>query len=74
MKHIFRKITAVSVTAAMTAAMAAMPVMAADEITVFVNGSQLDFTKYDNVLPYIENDYTLIPLRAIVESLGLDVA
>ena len=74
MKHIFRKITAVSVTAAMTAAMAAMPVMAADEITVFVNGSQLDFTKYDNVLPYIENDYTLIPIRAIAESLGLDVA
>ena len=74
MKHIFRKITAVSVTAAMTAAMAAMPVMAADEITVFVNGSQLDFVKYDNVLPYIENDYTLIPIRAIAESLGLDVA
>lgn len=53
---------------------AAMPAIAEGEISVEVNGKEIDFTQYDNVMPYIENDYTLIPIRAIAESLGLDVA
>ena len=42
-------------------------------ITVNVNGTDVDFSNYDNVLPYIENDTTLIPVRAIAEALGLTV-
>lgn len=59
----------------MAAAMlvAAMPAMADGEISVEVNGAAIDFAQYDNVLPYIENDYTLIPVRAIAENLGLHV-
>lgn len=45
-----------------------------DRITVRINGSEIDFEKYDNVLPYIENDTTLIPIRAIAEGLGLEVS
>lgn len=46
---------------------------AEDKITVKINGKDVDFSQYDNVLPYIENDFTLIPIRAIAENLGLDV-
>lgn len=42
-------------------------------IGVVVNGSQVDFSNYGNVLPVIEDDYTLIPIRAEVESLGAEV-
>lgn len=53
----------------------AIPAMAAsDDITVTVNGSAIDFSAYDNVLPYIENGFTLIPIRAIAEAMGLTVA
>lgn len=43
-------------------------------ITVNINGSQVDFSQYDNAAPYIENDVTLIPIRAIAEGLGLTVS
>ena len=64
-----------TISAILTASMliSAMPAMAEGEIQVEVNGQVIDFAKYDNVLPYIENDYTLIPIRAIAESLGLTV-
>ena len=42
-------------------------------IGVVVNGSQVNFSNYGNVLPVIEDDYTLIPIRAAVESLGAEV-
>lgn len=45
----------------------------ADKISVKINGKEVDFTEYDNVLPFIENDRTLIPIRAIAEGLGLEV-
>ena len=63
------------IAALLTASMiiSAMPAMADGEISVEVNGQAIDFAKYDNVTPYIENDYTLIPVRAIAESLGLHV-
>lgn len=66
-----RKLLAAFVAAAML--VAAMPAMADGEISVEVNGQSIDFAQYDNVLPYIENDFTLIPVRAIAESLGLTV-
>ena len=66
-----KKIIASLIAAAML--IGAAPAMAEDNITVYVNGTQLDFAQYDNVLPYIESDYTLIPVRAIAESLGLTV-
>lgn len=45
-----------------------------DKITVKINDKEVDFSEYDNVLPYIENDRTLIPIRAIAEGLGLEVS
>lgn len=46
---------------------------AVDKITVKINGKEVDFSQYDNVLPYIENDFTLVPIRAIAEDLGFEV-
>lgn len=42
-------------------------------IGAFINGIDIDFSKYDNVTPEIENGRTLVPLRAVVEALGADV-
>lgn len=47
---------------------------AEDKISVKINGADVDFSQYDNVLPYIENDFTLVPIRAIAEGLGLEVS
>ncbi|MBQ7574273.1 MAG: copper amine oxidase N-terminal domain-containing protein [Clostridia bacterium] len=44
-----------------------------DKIKVSVNGTEIDFSAYDNVLPYIENDRTLVPIRAIAESMDFSV-
>ena len=44
-----------------------------NEITVSVNGNEINFAAYDNVLPYIENDRTLVPIRAIAENMGFEV-
>lgn len=43
-------------------------------ITVFINGDEIDFSNYDNALPFIEEDRTLVPIRAIAEGLGLEVS
>ncbi|MDP4179878.1 MAG: choice-of-anchor A family protein [Bacillota bacterium] len=40
---------------------------------VFVNGSTIDFSKYNNVKPVSTNGRTLVPLTAIAESLGAKV-
>lgn len=42
-------------------------------IGVFVKGHDVDFGKYDNVLPKIVKDRTLVPIRAITEALGATV-
>lgn len=47
--------------------------LAAESISVSINGTVVDFSKYDNVLPYIESDTVLVPVRAVAESLGLSV-
>ena len=65
-----------SITAAMAMSFSlipASPVFAAENIKVEIDGAAVDFAQYDNVTPYIENDYTLIPVRAIAENLGLTV-
>lgn len=43
-------------------------------VTVSINGAAVDFSKYDSVTPFTENDITLIPIRAIAEGLGLEVS
>lgn len=42
-------------------------------IGVFVKGIEIDFSKYNNVLPIIVNDRTLAPIRAVTEALGCEV-
>lgn len=42
-------------------------------IGVFANGKEVDFEKYDGVKPHIENNFTLVPIRAITEALGAEV-
>lgn len=60
-------IFALSTAAVMTAG--ASSVFAADDITVTLDGKNIDF----DVAPIIENDRTLVPLRAIFEALGAQV-
>lgn len=45
-------------------------VIADDSIKIFVNGNEIDCSE---VAPFIENDCTLVPMRAIFEALGVDV-
>lgn len=44
-----------------------------DTISVIVNGRAVDFSKYDNVFPVIENGRTLVPVRALSEALKAEV-
>lgn len=46
------------------------PALSADQIKVFADGNQLQF----DVAPVIENGRTLVPVRAIFESLGATVS
>lgn len=50
-------------------ALASTGVYAQDNISVFVNGGQLTF----DAAPFIENDRTLVPMRAVFEALGATV-
>lgn len=69
-----KKIVSLCLTAAMTLSMAAVSAENNNSVTVNINGKAVDFSKYDNVMPYIENDITLIPIRAIAEGLGCEVS
>lgn len=60
-------ISALSAAAIMTAG--ASSVFAADDVTVKLNGKDINF----DVAPIIENGRTLVPLRAIFEALGAQV-
>lgn len=44
-----------------------------DSIGMFMRGKHVDFDKYDGVKPEIVKDRTLIPLRAVSETLGAEV-
>lgn len=70
-----KKMGSIILTAAMM--ITAMPAVMAEQdspVAVSINGEAVDFSKYDNAVPFIENDMTLIPIRAIAESLGLEVS
>ena len=58
-------ISAICASAVLSAASSAF----ADDITVLLDGKAIEF----DVAPIIENDRTLVPLRAIFESLGAQV-
>lgn len=64
-----KKIVALSLTAAFAAASLATAALADDPIKVLVNGAELTFGE-DDTAPFIENERTLVPMRAIFESLG----
>ena len=55
---------------AIAAELAALPAASAADISVFVNGEPLGF----DVPPIIENERTLVPMRAIFEALGAEVS
>ncbi|MBQ2669469.1 MAG: hypothetical protein IJG06_01705, partial [Clostridia bacterium] len=62
-----------TLTAALAAGTAAMPVMADNEpIKNLVNDVELVSPEGDTT-PFIENDRTLVPMRAIFEALGAKV-
>ena len=44
-----------------------------NEIKIYVNGNKIDFSKYDNVFPVIENGRTLVPVRAVSEALSAEI-
>lgn len=71
MKKIISALTAITMTA--TLVVPTTLIMAQDEITVTVNGQEIDFSVYDNVMPFIENDRALIPIRAIAENMSFTV-
>lgn len=63
-----KKFLSIMLSAAMLSASAVA--MAADEITVTVNDVKVYFPEQE---PFIENDFTLVPMRAIFEALGASV-
>ena len=68
-----KKIIAITMAAVMTAGMASIPAMADDEpIKIIVNGEDLVIPE-DDTQPFIENERTLVPMRAIFEALGASV-
>ena len=63
-----RKITAIVISVIL--ALSSISVFAANrEPSVYLNGEKMNF----DVNPFIENDRTLVPMRAIFEAVGADV-
>ncbi len=60
----------ITVLTAVLALMSFTGASAESEIKVFVNGNEVQFTETE---PFIENDRTLVPMRAIFEALGAAV-
>ncbi len=65
-----KKIIAAAAVLAMTVSLSSAA-MADDGIIVLVNGNSVEFT---DAAPFIENDRTLVPMRAIFEALGAQVS
>ena len=53
---------------------ASIPETQVESIKVIINDNEVDFSRYDNVLPYVEEDIVLIPIRAVAEELNFKVA
>lgn len=67
--------TAAALTAAFAAgSTAALASEEAREVTVVVDGAEIDFSLYDNATPFIEDGVTYVPVRAVAEGFGLDVS
>ncbi len=64
-----KKLLSLILASSMTLSAAALPALASDEITVLVDGKQSEF----DVQPIIENDRTLVPMRAIFEAMNKKV-
>lgn len=60
----------ISMLLALTAVMSFSTAMADDAITVLVDDKKVEF---EEVAPFIENEHTLVPFRAIFEALGAEV-
>lgn len=65
-----KKIIAMSLAAALSAAAFVTAALADDTIKVLVNNNQVKFAELD---PFIENEHTLVPMREIFEALGAAV-
>ena len=61
----------VSMLLALAAVMSFGAAMADDAVTVIVNDKKLEF---EEVAPFIENEHTLVPFRAIFEAIGAEVS
>ena len=61
-----KKVLFGTLAAAILSTAAAIPAMAADDISVILNGQQISF----DVPPQIINERTMVPVRAIFEALG----
>lgn len=66
MKPFLKKITAAALSLCVSATALTAAVLAEGITSVYVNGAKLEF----DVNPVIENDRTLVPMRAIFEALG----
>ena len=67
-----KKIISYLAAAAMTASMIPQAIAANDDITVMINNEKL-VIKEGDTKPFVENDRTLVPMRAIFEKLGASV-
>lgn len=68
-----KKIIAIALTVAMAVSAASFAALADDEpIKIIVNGEALNIPD-DDTQPFIENERTLVPMRAIFEALGAHV-
>ena len=68
-----KKIIAAALTLALSVSSAAgLTAMAADDVTIQINGEELQIPQGDTK-PFIENDRTLVPMRVIFEAFGATV-
>lgn len=69
MKKVFQKIVSGVIMVSVLASLLCFPVMADENITVLLNGEELEF----DVPPQMIEDRTMVPMRKIFESLGAEI-
>ena len=67
-----KKLLSIIAAAAMTASMLPQAMAANDDITVMINDKELLIEEGDTK-PFVENERTLVPMRAIFEALGASI-
>ena len=65
-----KKLLSIFITTVMLISLCSTVCLAADEVSVMVNGEKIEF----DVKPFIENNRTMVPLRGVFESLGATVS